>query len=241
MTLTSISKFPVSPPTSFELAPATTMNIRDIDDALRLLAGLLRSFSNEAAEGFIEYGDGDGEASYTYVSGTQFKVGGSDQSTAYPIGRRVKATGTSTGTIYGNITAVSYSAPDTTVTVAWDSGSLQNDTDLRILVGPQFTNAALPHKKSVSSASGYIQVPLGGFLWTFQWVGVTVLNGAGAANFPITFPTECLWAVPMTPSTTTRVANCHTITASSAQVKAWDTSDSSGFSSSSFKILAFGY
>jgi hypothetical protein len=58
----------------------------------------------------------------TYVSGSQFSVSG-DRTTELHAGRRLK-TANSGGTIYSSITASSYSAPNTTVTVVSDSGSL---------------------------------------------------------------------------------------------------------------------
>lgn len=62
----------------------------------------------------------------TYVGATQFKVATDMTTTYYAVGRRVKAIGSTPFTIYGTISASSYSAPDTTVTVTWDSGSLNN-------------------------------------------------------------------------------------------------------------------
>lgn len=64
-----------------------------------------------------------------YVSGTQFTIGGGvDRTDKYHVGRRMRAVGATTGTIYGTITVASYSAPTNTITVAWDSGSLANET-----------------------------------------------------------------------------------------------------------------
>lgn len=57
----------------------------------------------------------------TYSSSTQFTLSG-DQTTEYHVGRRVRLTGSST--LYGTISASSYSNPSTTVTVTLDSGSL---------------------------------------------------------------------------------------------------------------------
>jgi hypothetical protein len=59
----------------------------------------------------------------TYVSGTQFTVQG-DQTTAFHVGRRIKATVTA-GTVYGYISASAYTSL-TTVTVVLDSGSLDS-------------------------------------------------------------------------------------------------------------------
>lgn len=69
----------------------------------------------------------------TYVSATQFTVTG-NRTTTYSVGRRVKASVTA-GTIYGAITASAYTSL-TTITVAWDSGSLDSglsEVDVGIL------------------------------------------------------------------------------------------------------------
>lgn len=68
----------------------------------------------------------DANDTATYVSGTQFTISG-DVTSAYHVGRPVRLIGTTTGTIYGNITASSYFAPNTTITVSWVSGSLSNE------------------------------------------------------------------------------------------------------------------
>lgn len=76
---------------------------------------------------WFRYGKGDLDYSPVYVSATSYKIVGIDVTTKYEVGRRTKATGTGTGTIYGTISAVAFST-DTTVTVKWDSGSLSNET-----------------------------------------------------------------------------------------------------------------
>lgn len=60
----------------------------------------------------------------TYVGATSFTLAG-DQRTEFHVGRRIQTTN-SGGTIYSTITASSYSAPDTTVTVRNDSGTLDS-------------------------------------------------------------------------------------------------------------------
>lgn len=76
----------------------------------------------EAAE-WIDFGYG-----HVYVSGTQFTIGGGiDRTPSYHPGRRVRAEGAGTGTIYGTISTSSYSAPTSTVTVVWDGGAMQNE------------------------------------------------------------------------------------------------------------------
>lgn len=62
------------------------------------------------------------ELSLTYVSATQFKAAG-DYTALFIAGRRIKAT-VAAGTIYGTVSASSYAGGLTTVTVVWESGSL---------------------------------------------------------------------------------------------------------------------
>ena len=64
---------------------------------------------------------------------TQFRIAGADHTDTYHVGRRVRAVGTTTGTIYGTITVSAFST-DTTITVEFDSGSLSNES-LTISVG----------------------------------------------------------------------------------------------------------
>lgn len=97
-----------------------------VNDSARQVMADIRSWY-EAAE-WVEYGD-----TVAYSSGTEFTVSG-NLTDRYAVSRRVKAVGSLTGTIYGIISASSYSAPNTTVTVVWDSGSLSNEA-LTICVG----------------------------------------------------------------------------------------------------------
>lgn len=79
----------------------------------------------------------------TYASSTTFTIASTDVTSIFTVGRRVKAVGSSTGTIYGIITASAF-ATNTTVTVAWDSGSLSNES-LTVYVGIlNPTNQSIP-------------------------------------------------------------------------------------------------
>lgn len=69
-----------------------------------------------------------------YVGATQFKFAGSNKTSVYSVGRRVKLVATTPGTIYGTITVSSFST-DTTITVSWDSGSLANEAITSVAVG----------------------------------------------------------------------------------------------------------
>jgi len=83
----------------------------------------------------------------TYVSGTSFTFS-TDQTTIFHVGRRIKTTNTG-GTIYSTITASSYAAHNTTITVVNDSGTL--DSGLSVVnyavlssVNPSIPKIALP-------------------------------------------------------------------------------------------------
>lgn len=64
------------------------------------------------------------QAAPTYVSATSFTVAG-DQTQTFQVNRRIKTTNTG-GTVYSTIKTSTYSAPNTTVTVANDSGVLDS-------------------------------------------------------------------------------------------------------------------
>jgi hypothetical protein len=65
---------------------------------------------------------------HTYASASSFTIASTDYTATYAPGRRIKAVGSTTGTIYGTI-ATSAFATNTTVTVNWDDGgTLQSET-----------------------------------------------------------------------------------------------------------------
>ena len=113
----------------------------NINNAFRAFAADIREFYNDSQ--WVIYGDGDGAHTFAYVSGTAFTVAGANVTAFYHAGRRVKAVGSSTGTIVGTIASSTFST-NTTVNVTWDSGSLQNET-LVIYVGIlSKTNSSIP-------------------------------------------------------------------------------------------------
>ena len=103
----------------------------NINNAIRAQLADIREWYNDAQ--WVIYGDGDGSHTFAYASSTSFTVAGANVTAFYHAGRRVKAVGSSTGTIVGTISSSSFSS-DTTVNVTWDSGSLQSET-LVIYVG----------------------------------------------------------------------------------------------------------
>lgn len=82
----------------------------------------------------------------SYVAATQFKFGAADRTALAEVSRRVRAQ-VGAGTIYGLITASSYSAPDTTVTVSWDSGSLDASLSGIAISILSFGNSGIPPLK----------------------------------------------------------------------------------------------
>lgn len=97
-----------------------------VNAVVRQIMAEVRTWYEDPA--WIDYG-----YTYTYVATTQFKISGSNQTAKYAVGRRVRAQGTLTGTIYGTISVSAFST-DTTVTIIWDSGTLSSET-LTISVG----------------------------------------------------------------------------------------------------------
>ena len=113
----------------------------NINNCFRGLGAEIREWYNDSQ--WVIYGDGDNGFTITYASATSFTISSVDVTSFYHVGRRIKAVGSSTGTIYGSISASTFST-NTTVTVSWDSGSLSNET-LTIYVGAlSKTNSSIP-------------------------------------------------------------------------------------------------
>ncbi|MBR8343083.1 tail fiber domain-containing protein [Burkholderia ambifaria] len=110
--------------------PPSTVN----DSARQMMADVAAWY---ASPEWLNYGD-----TPTYVSGTQFTVP-ANLTGRYSVGRRVKATVTA-GVVYGSITASVYTSL-TTVTVAWDSGSLDSGlTEVDVgMINPAFSSLGL--------------------------------------------------------------------------------------------------
>jgi hypothetical protein len=113
----------------------------NINNAFRAITADIREWFNDSQ--WIIYGDGDGAFTIAYGSGTTFTVSGVDVTDFYHVGRRVKAIAATPGTIFGTISATTFST-NTTVTVTWDSGSLANEA-VTIYVGAlSKTNDSIP-------------------------------------------------------------------------------------------------
>jgi hypothetical protein len=102
----------------------------------------IRQWYNTAE--WIEYGDAAGTYTPAYASSTSFTIAGANVTSVYHVGRRIKLIASTPGTIYGSITATSFST-NTTVTVSWDSGSLSDEAITSVYIGVLAkTNNSIP-------------------------------------------------------------------------------------------------
>lgn len=106
---------------------------------------------------WTEHGDGDGagdgssDYSCSYGAADEFSIAGGDFQSAYHVGRAVRITGSSTGTIYGVISASDYDTEGnaTVVTLTGTTGVIVNEAGLRVWLstlsadGRSFPMAAL--------------------------------------------------------------------------------------------------
>jgi hypothetical protein len=135
----------------------------NINNAFRGLTADIREWYNDSQ--WVIYGDGDSTFTIAYASSTSFTVSSVDVTSFYHVGRRVKAIGSSTGTIYGTISATTFST-NTTVTVTWDSGSLSNETITIYLGALSKTNDSIPElvitNAKVAAAAAIDAAKIGG-------------------------------------------------------------------------------
>lgn len=116
-----------------------------VNNSMRQILDDLRTFANDLP--WFDYGTGTQKTSThlgadsVYVSASSFYIEGADVTAVYFAGRPIRATGATTGTIYGVISSSSYNAGTTrtTVNVSWNTTSLQNETiSTAILMIPAF-------------------------------------------------------------------------------------------------------
>lgn len=87
----------------------------------------MRAQWNDAS--WFQYGVGSKNVAHVYASGISTTLSSPINATDYwHVGRRVRAVGSATGTIYGKVASSSFAANVTTVHYTWDSGSLSNET-----------------------------------------------------------------------------------------------------------------
>ena len=113
----------------------------NLNNAIRALMKNTRDWFNDAQ--WMEYGDGSGSYTATYVSGTAFTIDGSDVTAIYHAKRRIQVVDTA-ATLYGTISSTSFST-NTTVNVTWDSGSLTSGAITSVYIGIlSATNTSAP-------------------------------------------------------------------------------------------------
>lgn len=122
----------------------------------------------------------------SYASSTTFKVT-TDVTTRYLVGRRIKLYDAST--LYASITLSNYSAPDTTVTIALDSGAMSASLSSIALSILSPTSSSIPVMPNLtvagtSSLSGATVLKT-----TLSVEGNTTLSGAVTFKTAITSPT----------------------------------------------------
>lgn len=112
------------------------MNPSGVNDTIRENMSAVRRQMQDAQ--WFDWGD-----TPSYATASTFTISG-DVTSRYEVGRRIKCTDSST--LYGVITASSYSSPNTTVTVSLDSGSLSASLSAVALSILTESNDALPRK-----------------------------------------------------------------------------------------------
>ena len=151
----------------------------NINNAFRDLMADIRQFYNSVE--WIEYGDGAGTYTPAYASSTSFTIAGVNVTSVYHVGRRVKVVASTPGTIYGSITATAFST-NTTVTVAFDSGSLSNEAITSVHIGAiSASNTSLPETTAITGdytldVSGDIIFDADGDNVTLKAAGTTALD-----------------------------------------------------------------
>ena len=124
------------------ISTAEGMLPSNLNNAIRALMKNTRDWYNDSQ--WVEYGDGSGAFTATYVSSTSFTIAGVDVTAIYHAGRRIKLTAATPGTIYGTVSSTSFST-NTTVNVTWDSGSLSSEAITNVYVAAlSKTNDSIP-------------------------------------------------------------------------------------------------
>lgn len=157
----------------------------DVNNVIRQVMAELRKWY-EVAE-WIDYG----HAGLTYVDADNFRVT-DDLSAVYVIGRRVRAIGTTPFEIYGTISDVDFSSPNTTVTVVWDGEDDLDNSLSEIALGVDPTNKPIPFNAIADfEAPPVFELPYGvGMIWPDttapdKWIAVadvTIGSTASAAD-----------------------------------------------------------
>lgn len=167
------------------------------DCARQMMADIRTQCENSE---WFDYGD-----TPTRLSASTFKIA-ADVTARYPVGLRLKCNDSST--LYGAVTAVSYSAPDTTVTVVLDSGSLSVSLSsiARSVLSP--TNKSLPTNMGykgadlASAATVTLASASGDFV---DITGTTTITSFGVADSGIVKTVRFTGALTLTHNATSLI------------------------------------
>ena len=147
------------------------MSPSDVNNAIREQLADVRAVWNDK-EWFL-LGSGSSTVTYTRASTTSVTIN-ANVATTYHVGRRIKLTGTNTGTLYGKIATSSYSSPNTTVTFTFDSGTINaSDSTVSVYVGSPYTNPSVPVIHDTSLGTSQILPPSQGSVKTYVDAQVT--------------------------------------------------------------------
>ncbi len=167
---------------------AENMRPSGVNDSARQVMADIRTWYEDAEWLKLGVNGSANGFSISYVSGTVFKLPGTDRRTLVPVNRRVKA-GVGAGTVYGTVTDSSLSASDTQITVSWDSGSLDTSLSYISLGILSPTNDSFPRNLdqsfsdiTVSGQASFSDVQVAGKLNSLfaprMWGFVTFAAGA---------------------------------------------------------------
>ena len=147
------------------------MSPSDVNNAIREQLADVRAVWNDK-EWFL-LGSGSSTVTYTRASSTSVTIN-ANVATTYHVGRRIKLTGSNTGTIYGKIATSSYSSPNTTVTFTFDSGTINaSDSTVSVYIGSPYTNPSVPVIHDTSLGTSQILPPSQGSVKTYVDAQVT--------------------------------------------------------------------
>lgn len=146
----------------------TTYLVNELTDIKATLRGVSLSEPWQSLVG-LQGSGWTGGLAWTFISSTQASIQGNQTTTGsgptgyIPVGSRVRAFVTA-GTVYGQVTATSFSAGATTVTFVWDSGALDSGLS-DVQIGGDYR--AVPNSVvSQTQAPLYAAITNSGSTWT---------------------------------------------------------------------------
>jgi len=142
-----------------------------VNNSAREMMAQIRDVWNDKE--WFQLGSGTGTQTVTRASTTSVTIA-ANVSTTYHVGRRIKLYGANGGTIYGKIATSSYSAPNTTISFTFDSGTIHSsDTNPTLWVGSTYSNPSTPVIHDTSLGTSAVLPPSQGSVKTYVDTQVT--------------------------------------------------------------------